>query len=125
MKIAIIGSRTFSDYNKLKETIYKYFSHIGESHHENRILHFTEIISGGAGGADKNAERFSKEHNIPIIIIRPDYNTYGKQAPLIRNEEIVKGADCIICFWDKESRGSRNALNHAKNHNKDTIIIYI
>ncbi len=129
MKIAIIGSRSFNDYDKLVDIIYRYFSHLGEEHNDNgpypaRVLHFDKIISGGASGADKNSERFAKENNIPIEVIKPDYEKYGKGAPLVRNEEIIKKADTVLAFWDKTSKGTQNALNHAKKHNKDTIIIY-
>ncbi len=123
--LAIIGSRNYTDYEKMVLSIYKYLSHMGESHHENRTFHFDRIVSGGAEGVDTLADRFSKQHNIPIKVIRPNYKLYPpKIAPLIRNEEIIKEANIIFTMWDGSSRGTANALGHAKRLKKDTIVIY-
>ena len=45
----------------------------------------TEIISGGAKGIDTLAEIYANKNNIPMRIIRPEYNKYKKAAPLKRN----------------------------------------
>lgn len=68
MKVAIIGSRNFSDYDLLAETL------------DN--LPISLIISGGAKGADSLAECYASSHNIETLIFKADYKLYNRSAPL-------------------------------------------
>ena len=45
------------------------------------------IITGGAGGIDTIAEQYADKHRISKLVLRPDYQRYGKGAPLIRNKK--------------------------------------
>ena len=83
MKVAIIGSRSLSI------DISKYIP-----------AGTTEIISGGAKGIDALAEKYADENNIPKLIINPEYEKYGKVAPLKRNKTIVENADMVIAIWE-------------------------
>lgn len=72
----------------------------------------TEIISGGAIGADKFGEQWAKENNIPLRICRPDYRRYHpKAAPRHRNETMGKYADAAVIIWDGESRGTSHMIS--------------
>ncbi len=118
MKLAIIGGRDFTDYNIVRNTIFKYFAN--ESGYT-----FDEIISGGAVGADSLGAKFAKESEVKLTIFKPEYDKYpGKVAPLKRNETIIENADFVLAFWDSESRGTMNAIGHAKRLKKPTLIIY-
>ncbi len=90
MKVAIVGSR-----NLIIEDLEKYVPEC-----------VTEIISGGAKGVDECAKRFAAERGIKFTEYLPEYNKYGKGAPLKRNEEIIKNADAVIAFWDGKSKGT-------------------
>ena len=81
------------------------------------------IVSGGAKGIDTLAERFADTHNLSKIIIKPQYELYGKAAPIIRNQEMVKIADKILVIWDGISRGTKFTINFAKKMNKDMNVI--
>lgn len=122
MKLGIIGSRSFDDYEKLSSSIHTYF--FGVDACEAERYSFDEIISGGASGADKLGARFAKEHNIKLTEFIPDWDLYGKRAGFIRNEDIVKNSDVILCFWDGISKGAANSLSIAKRLKKTTIIVY-
>ena len=108
MKVAIVGSRSL-----INVEISKYIP-------EN----VTEIISGGAVGIDTLAEKVSDEKRISKSIIRPEYDKYGKKAPLIRNKEIVERAELVIAFWDGKSRGTKFTIDYAKKLNKK-IKVYV
>ena len=83
----------------------------------------TEIISGGAVGVDKCAADYARKNNIKLTEILPDYKSYGRGAPLVRNKAIVERADMIIAFWDGRSRGTAFVINYANKINKPCKII--
>lgn len=97
MKLIVAGSRTINDYS-----IIKWYLDIITKNKD------VTIISGGAKGADKLGEIYSREvlKKEPEIY-KPDYEKYdGKKAPLFRNEEMAKNATHCIIFWDGVSTGS-------------------
>jgi hypothetical protein len=110
MKTAVIGSRGFNDYVLLKQTLDACF--------------ISEIISGGAIGADQMAERYAEEKGIATLIFKPNYAAFGRRAPLVRNKEIVNTSERVIAFWDGKSRGTAHAVSYAKSRGKRVDIIY-
>lgn len=109
MKIAVVGSRTFHDYSLLRSTLDQ--------------IPIQEIISGGAPGADTLAEKYAHERKIPLIVIRPEWNKYGRSAGLRRNSEIVALADQIVAFWDGTSPGTYDTITKAQKMGKEVHII--
>ena len=108
-KIAIVGTRNTSiSYEDWKE---KY---------QDFILSYSPefIVSGGAKGIDAYAAQLSKDLNIPLLEFKPDYKTYGKNAPLVRNELIVKNSDVVIAFPSELSKGTYDTIRKAKKLNK-------
>lgn len=112
MKLAIVGSRTFRDYDLLNSCL------------KNNVDKITVIISGGAKGADYLAEKFAKENNIPIKVFLPDWDKYGKSAGFIRNKQIVNEADSVIAFWDGVSKGTTHSIMLAEQLNKKIKVVY-
>lgn len=111
MKIAIIGSRTLTNYQLIIDTLEPY---------KNKITH---VVSGGAFGADELGERWAKENGKETLIFFPDWDKYGKKAGYIRNEDIIKNCDGCIAFWDGESKGTQHSMNLCKKFNKPLKII--
>ena len=85
----------------------------------------TLIISGGAKGIDTIAEKYADKHKISKLILLPQYNLYGKSAPIKRNEMMVNIADTVIIVWDGNSRGTKSTLQYSKKKNKNTILITV
>jgi len=81
------------------------------------------IISGGARGMDTVAEAYADAHQISKLIIRPDYEKYGRGAPLRRNDVMVDKADAVIAVWDGVSRGTKYTIDRAKEKNKQLTVI--
>lgn len=104
MKLAIIGSRTFTDYEYLKERVLSMIESVDE---------IECIISGGAKGVDTLAEIFAKEFNIKTEIYLPQWDVYGKAAGMIRNKTIIDSATKVIAFWDNKSKGTKNGIELA------------
>jgi len=72
------------------------------------------LVSGGCRGVDQSCERWAHSKQIPVDTKLPDYKTYGKGAPLVRNQEIVDRATHLIAFPIPESRGTFHTLELAQ-----------
>lgn len=112
MRVAIIGSRNCGSL-RLAEIL------------ENVPSDCTQIISGGAVGVDQLARQAAKALNVPLLEFLPDYDNFGRMAPVIRNRTIVENADLVLAFWDYHSRGTRDAINKALKLEKEVKIVEI
>jgi predicted Rossmann fold nucleotide-binding protein DprA/Smf involved in DNA uptake len=112
MRVAVVGSRSLGNrcYAVLEE-------HMPDG--------ASEIISGGAAGADGLAERYAEEHGLVMTVIRPDYKTYDRQAPLIRNSQIIAESDYTLILWDGSSRGSLNVIMTCIKVNKPFKVLLV
>ena len=108
MKVAVIGSRGFNDYELVKKTLSK--------------IQITLLISGGALGADTLGEKYAKDNGIETKIFKPDWEKHGKAAGMLRNTDIINEAELVVAFWDGSSKGTLDSINKAKTLNKKLII---
>ena len=106
MKIAVIGSRNI------------YIADNGRY-----ISDCEEIVSGGAVGVDFCAAEYAKENGIKLTVFLPQYERYGRAAPIVRNKEIVDYADKIIAFWNGTSKGTLSVIKYAEKKGKPCQII--
>lgn len=102
MKVAVIGSRS------LKVAELERFLPEGVDC----------IVSGGALGVDSSAADFAKRQGIPLKVFRPDYDSWGRRAPLIRNTQIVDFADMVLAFWDGVSKGTEFVVSYCQRQGK-------
>lgn len=109
LKIAIIGSRNYPDLDRVTSFI----KTISNNH---------TIVSGGARGVDRAAQRTAERLGMKTIIYPAKWNEYGKKAGLIRNQEIVNTADVVVAFWNGFSRGTKHTINLAKKAQKPVFI---
>jgi len=57
----------------------------------------SEIVSGGATGADAGGEKYAKVKDIPLKLFPADWSIGNKAGP-IRNTEMAKYADAVALF---------------------------
>lgn len=98
MKVAIIGSRGIT-VNRLGDYL---------------PPDVTEIISGGARGVDTCAAEYAHMHGIKLTEFLPQYEKYGRSAPLKRNLQIIEAADLVLAFWDGTSRGTKYVIDQCR-----------
>jgi hypothetical protein len=101
MKIIIAGGRDFDNYLLLLEAVVK------------SGFDITEVVSGGAPGADSLGERFARDMEIPMKQFPADWKKHGKAAGPIRNGEMALYADALIAMWDGVSTGTANMIKQA------------
>lgn len=108
MKVAVIGSRTFSDYDLVKDTL--------------KCIHITEIVSGGDLGADKLAEKYAEEKGIPVSIIPHTENPETSGSS--RTYNIISTAQMVVAFWNGKSPGTGDLLKYARQKGKKIVLKY-
>ena len=106
MKVAVVGSRSI-----FATDISMYISD-GD-----------EIVSGGAVGVDSCAAEYAKKNGLKLTVFLPQYERYGRTAPIARNKKIVDYADKIIAFWDGKSKGTLSVIKYAEKTGKQCEII--
>lgn len=106
MKIAIIGSR-----NLIVNNLEKYLPE-----------GVTEIVSGGARGIDTCAKEYAVANDLKLTEFLPEYEKYGRGAPLKRNLLIINYADEVIAFWDGSSHGTKYVIENCKKKNKKVTV---
>ena len=106
MKVAVVGSRSLW-VDRLEEFL---------------PPQTTEIVTGGARGVDSCAMAYAETHGLKQKVFWPDYEQYGKSAPLVRNRLIVDYADCVLAFWDGTSRGTVYTVQYARQQGKPVRI---
>lgn len=115
MRLAVIGSRTFTDYKKLVEVL------DGVA----LLQPITQVVSGGAPGADRLAEKYGKDKGIAVRIFPAEWTKYGKSAGFRRNADIIKNCDGVVAFWDGVSKGTAHSISLAEKAQKEITVIRI
>ena len=107
-RLIVCGGRDFDDY--------EFFT----SKMDRLMLYYENIrlISSHASGADRFAEQYAKEKNVPIMVIPADWKKHGRAAGPIRNRAMLdyakKETPVVAAFWDGKSKGTGNMLKQAK-----------
>lgn len=107
MKVAVVGSRN------LKVT------NLGDYLPDGT----DEIVSGGARGIDSCARAYAVANGLRLTEFLPDYDTYGRSAPIIRNITIIDYADEVIAFWDGDSHGTKFVIDNCRKRNKKVTVV--
>lgn len=107
MKIAIIGSR------KLEVKNLRDYLPAG----------VTEIVSGGARGIDTCAADYARSNSLKLSEFLPEYDKYGRGAPIVRNKTIVEYADEVLAFWDGKSKGTLSVIKYCENLGKKCTVV--
>lgn len=74
----------------------------------------TEVVCGGAHGADHYGFVWASEQQLNTKIFSADWLLHGRSAGPIRNSAMADYADALILVWDGKSRGSADMLRKAK-----------
>lgn len=69
-------------------------------------LHITEIVSGGAMGADNFGERFAKDAELSLTRFPADWKRYGSMAGPRRNRQMAEYTDYVFLFPGGKGTGS-------------------
>ena len=112
MKVIVCGGRDYSDIRNV-------FMKLDEFHVETPI---TELMQGGAAGADYIAKTWAEKRGVTVHTIKADWKKYGRSAGPVRNGEMLKwGPDVVIAF--SGSIGTEDMKNKAMN-SKVRVVVF-
>ena len=109
MKIAVVGSRGI----------------FGVDFDGKIPSNCSEVVSGGARGVDSEAAEWARKNEISLTVFLPDYERYGRAAPIKRNEQIAVYADELVAFWDGISKGTENTIKFFEKLGKKVTIFTV
>jgi predicted Rossmann fold nucleotide-binding protein DprA/Smf involved in DNA uptake len=132
MKVAIVGSRQYTNKRRIQEFIYKLKEKYGDE---------SEIVSGGQkDGADGYAKKYALELDVKYTEFPPVHYTYNQHCVLEsykygkpyavwhyhdRNKQIAEYCDVMVAFIPKDisSKGTESAIKEANKREKKVVII--
>lgn len=104
-RVIIAGGRDFTDYELLKRYC--------DSVLRNKVDDGIEIVCGKARGADYLGEKYAIERGFGIKFFPAEWESLGKRAGFVRNEQMARYADAVIAFWDGQSHGTKHMIDIA------------
>ena len=110
MKVAIVGSRRFSDPQRVIDYV-------------NSLPPRAAIITGGASGVDAAATRAARAKGIPVQVMPASFDEAadaGKSAA--RNQRLVDACDVLVAFWDGSSKGTRATVDRALDSGREVHV---
>ena len=111
MRLIIAGSRTFTNYQCLCQTL---------APERNRI---TQVLTGGERGAEQLGYRWAWKHAIRHRLFRADWERFGKSAGVRRNFQMAQAGDVLLAFWDGQSPGTRHLITCMQELGKPVVVI--
>jgi len=132
MRVAIVGSRQYTNKRRIQEFIFKLKEKYGDE---------LEIVSGGQkDGADGYAKKYALEFDTKYSEFPPVHYTYNQHCVLEsykysrpyavwhyhdRNKHIAEYTDVMVAFIPKgiTSKGTESAIKEAVKKEKKYVII--
>ena len=113
MKLIVAGSRTFQDYALLASVL-------GQHRH-----HITELLHGGARGADRLAFRWAVRHHVHSHCFAADWERFGKAAGVRRNHQMARAGDVLVAFHVHNSPGTAHMIACMRALGKPVVVIRV
>ena len=103
-RIAVVGSREYP----LPEAVRAFVTRCHQKYPE------AILVSGGTRGVDQTAEHQAMVVGMRTLILKANWDLYGRKAGFLRNSEIVQNADVVAAFWDGRSHDTKDTIEKAK-----------
>lgn len=89
-RVLVAGGRKYADMDRLREVLGHIHGQVG----------ITNIIHGGATGADTLAGVWARENRVSVVMFPADWDRFGKAAGPIRNRKMldVGQPDLVVLF---------------------------
>lgn len=120
-RVALVGSRNYVDYDIFKQNVDATLERWGLT------PECVVVVSGGAKGVDTLAERYAKEctATAAAMVFKPDWDTHGKKAGILRNADIIDAAEYCIAFPSHSGKGTQDSIKRANAKKIPTEVFWI
>lgn len=110
MRVAIIGSRRFSESSRVADYV-------------NALPARASIVTGSASGVDAAATRAARDKGIPVQVIPASFDEMADASrAAARNQRLVDACDVLVAFWDGTSKGTRTTIERALDSGKEVHV---
>jgi len=110
LKVAIVGSRHFSDLGRVTDYV-------------KSLPARASIITGSASGVDAAATKAAREKGVPVQVIPASFDELADPArSAARNQRLVDACDVLVAFWDRSSQGTRSTVDRALDSGKEVHV---
>lgn len=110
MKVAIVGSRRFSEPSRVSDYV-------------NDLPPRASIITGSASGVDAAATKAARAKGIAVQVIPASFDELADASrSAARNQRLVDACDVLVAFWDGSSKGTRATVERALDSGKEVHV---
>lgn len=113
MRVIIAGSRHLTDPSPIISAVATW----------RASFPLTEVVVGGAPGADQLAEHWANTEGLPVRRFPAHWRRYGRGAGPVRNRQMAEYADGLIALPFGRSAGTRQMIAEARKHSLEVLVI--
>jgi predicted Rossmann fold nucleotide-binding protein DprA/Smf involved in DNA uptake len=113
VKVAIVGSRHFSEPDRVSEYV-------------NGLPRTASIITGSASGVDAAATKAARAKGIAVQVMPASFDEVADASrSAARNQRLVDACDVLVAFWDGVSKGTRATVDRALDSGKEVHVFVL
>lgn len=110
MKVAIVGSRHFSEPARVVEYV-------------KSLPANASVITGSASGVDAAATKAARERGMAVQVMPASFDELADASKAAaRNQRLVDACDVLVAFWDGASKGTRATVDRALDSGKEVHV---
>ena len=110
MRVAIVGSRRFSDTERVAEYV-------------SSLPPRASVITGSASGVDAAAIKAARAKGIPVQVMPASFDELSDASrSAARNQRLIDACDVLVAFWDGSSKGTRSTVERALDSGKEVHV---
>ena len=110
MRVAIVGSRRFSDPDRVAEYV-------------KSLPPRASVITGSASGVDAAATKAARAKGIAVQVMPASFDELADASKsAARNQRLVDACDVLVAFWDGASKGTRATVERALDSGKEVHV---
>ena len=107
MRVAIVGSRHFSDPDRATEYV-------------NSLPARSTVITGSASGVDAAVTKAARARGLAVQVVPASFDEVADASKSVaRNQRLVDACDVLVAFWDGTSKGTRATVERAMDTGKE------
>lgn len=110
MRVAIVGSRHFSEPERVAEYV-------------NGLPARASIVTGSASGVDAAATRAARARGLAVRVMPASFEELKDESrSAARNQKLIDACDVLVAFWDGSSTGTRATVERALDSGKEVHV---